>query len=207
MRRRPPIVALAWIGVLAGVVALGLSGRAPDESDVGAAVTAGPTALDVGSVLLFPAASGAPIPRASFRPAPVISSQPGRPVSLEIQRHTESLFVHGDVNVAAVTWVFVSVTGEDGHVAGWSSVSVPGGVGPGQDHRPALRFDVEIPVPDWASMVLWVQATAYDATGRVVGTERLGVDRDGGPAILPIDPDRPLRPETPQPFASVLFLD
>jgi len=202
-RRRSPIVALGWIGVLAGVVALGLSGRTPDASGVGATATSGPTALDVGSIVLSQAPSGAPIPRASFRPAPVISSQAGRPVALQVQRHPDTMFVHGDVNVAAVTWVFVAVIDGDGRVAGWSSVSVPGGVGPGQDHRPALRFDLEIPVPDWAITLLWVQVTAYDATGRVVGSERLGVDTDGGPVILPIDPDRPLRPETPQPPASV----
>jgi hypothetical protein len=130
---------------------------------------------------------------------PVLTSPPGGPISLQVQRHPDTLFVHGDVDVAAVTWVFVSMIDDDGRVAGWTSVSVPGGVGPGQDHRPALRFDVELPTPDWATKRLWVQATAYDATGRIVGTERLGVDTDGGPVILPIDPDRPLRPETPLP--------
>jgi len=202
-RRRPPIVALGWIGVLASVVALGLSGRTPERSGVGATATSGPTTLGVGSVVPSGASSSAPVPRASFRPAPVISSQPGRAVALQVQRHPDTMFVHGDVNVAAVTWVFVAVIDDDGRVAGWTSVSVPGGVGAGQDHRPALRFDLEIPVPAWAIASLWVQATAYDATGRVVGSERLGVDIDGGPMILPIDPDRPLRPETQQPLPSV----
>jgi len=189
--------------VLAGVVALGLSGRIPEGSGVGATATFGLATLGVGSVVPSGAPSSVPIPRASFRQAPVISSPAGRPVALQVQRHADTMFVHGDVNVAAVTWVFVAVIDDDGRVAGWSSVSVPGGVGAGQDHRPALRFDLEIPVPAWAIASLWVQATAYDATGRVVGSERLGVDIDGGPVILPIDPDRPLRPETPQPLPSV----
>jgi hypothetical protein len=204
-RRRPPIVALAWIVVLAGAVGLGLSGRSPDEAGAGTATTVtfaagtpGPTIRQV--------PTQTPFERIALPPAPVITSEPGRPISLQIQRHTESLFVHGDVNVAAITWVFVSVIDDDGRVVGWSSVSVPGGVGSGRDHRPSLRFDVEIPMPDWAINRLWVQATAYDATGGIVGAERLGVDTDGGPVILPIDSDRPLRPETPRPLASVTVI-
>jgi hypothetical protein len=68
---------------------------------------------------------------------------------------------------------------------------VPGGVGPGQDHQPALRFDVEIPVPEWATSRLWVQVAAYDATGRVVASERLGVDVGDVPLTVPINPDLP----------------
>jgi hypothetical protein len=192
--------------VLAGAVGLGLSGRSSGEAGVGTATTATLAARTPGPTIRQ-VPTQAPSDRIPLLPAPVITSQPGRPISLQIQRDTESLFVHGDVNVAAITWVFVSVIDDDGRVVGWSSVSVPGGVGSGQDHRPALRFDVEIPMPDWATNRLWVQATAYDATGRIVGTERLGVDTDGGPVILPLDPDRPLRPETPQPVASVIFIN
>jgi hypothetical protein len=194
--------------VLAGAVGLGLSGRSPGEAGAGPATTAA-FAAGTPEPTIRQIPTQTPVERIPLPPAPVITSQPGGPISLQIQRHTESLFVHGDVNVAAITWVFVSVIDDDGQVMGWSSVSVPGGVGSGRDHGPALRFDVEIPMPDWAINRLWVQATVYDATGRIVGTERLGIDTDGAPVILPLDPDQSLSPETPQPLASatVTFID
>jgi hypothetical protein len=90
-----------------------------------------------------------------------------------------------------VSWVYVSVLDGDGRVAGWASVSVPGGVGAGTGDVPSLRFDTEVTVPDWArDQLLWVQATGYGTSGKIVATAQLGVDRDGGPPRS-ADPPRP----------------
>ena len=92
------------------------------------------------------------------------------------------MFVHGDVYVAGVSWVFVNVTSEDGRIAGWTSVSVPGGAVAPTATGPALRFDVELALPDWASGPLSVRVNAYEADGSVASGE-LGVAADGSPLV------------------------
>jgi hypothetical protein len=113
----------------------------------------------------------------TFAPAPVagpqMTSDPG-PIQLSARRQPNSVFVHGDVFVADVTWVFVSLQDARGRVAGWASVSVPGAAGPGTDGGPTLRFDVELA----AAYVnfpgaLALQATAYDGSGRAVASSTI----------------------------------
>jgi hypothetical protein len=94
------------------------------------------------------------------------------------------MFVHGDVFVDQVTWVFVSLQNPTGRIAGWASVSVPGAAGPGARDGSTLRFDLELAVPsDFVAGPIWIQAHAYDSQGRVVASARLGTNPDGGPWV------------------------
>lgn len=172
---RPPVLGVAFVAVLAIVVAAGLSGR----SSPGAFPVSGENiALASGG-----ASSGEPI--ASFVPpspaampafpadtGPLLTSGPGD-LQLQAKRHPESIFVHGDVFVPRVTWVFVSLQDDSGLVAGWASVSVPGAAGPAASGGPTLRFDIEVAIPAAFVGRLWVQAQAYDSGNGLVATARL----------------------------------
>ncbi|HSL98494.1 MAG TPA: hypothetical protein VK831_07975, partial [Candidatus Deferrimicrobiaceae bacterium] len=97
-------------------------------------------------------------------------------------------FVHADIHLEHVTWVFVQVQTDSGRVAGWASLSFPGAVSPpaspGPREVPALRFDVELVVPeDMRAGRRWTQVSVYDALGQRVGTIRLPVAASG-----PLDP-------------------
>jgi hypothetical protein len=79
----------------------------------------------------------------------------------------------------------VNVLDVEGRVAAWHQVSIPGGAGVPPEGRPAMRFDVELAFPPWATGPVWVQGTAYDGTGSVVAQEKLGVWPDGEPMTVP----------------------
>ena len=102
-----------------------------------------------------------------------MTSEPG-PLVLAAQREVDSVFVHGDVFVERVTWVFVSVQDASGRIAGWASVSVPGAAGPAVGDGPAMRFDLEVAAPyDDFPTALELQAIAYDSTGRIIAVGRI----------------------------------
>lgn len=159
--------------VLVAVVAAGLSGRLGAGSfpkDVAIGPTGAPTPEQSAFVRpAVPAPPGRGLP--SFAPGagPIFTSAPG-PMQLQAQRHPETIFVHGDVDAARITWVFVSVQDEVGRVAGWSSVSVPGEAGPNKKGGPTLRFDTELAIPDDFGGRLFVRAQAYDASGKIVAS-------------------------------------
>jgi len=121
--------------------------------------------------------SGSPL----FSPdmAPVVTNGDG-PIVIHARRHPETVYVHGDVFVEQVTWVFISLQDVSGRVAGWASVSVPGAAGSGVDDGPTLRFDVELTVPsDLNNGSLWIQVNAHNSAGKLVANTRLEIDRDG----------------------------
>ena len=165
-RRWQPVVVAGWLVVLAGFVALGLSGRSTDSSaGVGAAPSIAP-----------------PVPTFPSGTMPVETSGPG-PIQLLAQRDANGVFIHGDVYAADITWVFFSLQAADGRVAGWASVSVPGSAGPAASGAPALRFDVELAVPsNFNPGPLAVLAHAYDAHGALVSATSLDLRLGGGPA-------------------------
>lgn len=181
-RQRPPIFVLAFAAVIAGLVAVGLETRSPAG---GAAALGSPVA--VASRLVSPAPvsttrEGVVGPGSSlFSPdmAPVVTNGEG-PIEIHARRHPETMYVHGDVFVERVTWVFVSLQDASGRVAGWASVSVPGAAGPGVDDGPTLRFDVELAVPGaFNDGSLWIQVNAHDTEGKLIAKARLEIDRDG----------------------------
>lgn len=213
-RRRggPPTFLIAFGLLLGGVVAIAIAGRAPAPGAGGVltpsrAAASSPT---VPTPAIAPVATEGFIPSRPFRPgaspgaAPVVSSDVGGPIWLQLRRHPETMFVHGDVYPEGVTWVFVALIDDAGRVAGWTSVSVPGGAGVAPDGRPSLRFDVELAMPDWATARLWVQATAYDGAGAAVGTERLGIEADGSP-VIDVIPLRQGRADVPAARPGVFF--
>ncbi len=185
-RRRPPIVALGFVLVLGAVVALGLSGRAPNGA--GATGTLTPpiaTGLDVGSSIPLPAPSALRALPSAIDLPPTVSTF-GSKLQLQVRRGSDTVYLHGDVWARGVSWVYVSVLDSEGRVAGWASVSVPGGAAAGTSDVPSLRFDTEVAIPDWAAdEVLWVQATGYDTSAKIVANAQLGVERDGGPVQSP----------------------
>lgn len=181
-RRWQPILVAAWLVALGGMVALGLSGRSTDSgTGTGAVPSIGQ------SVGTRPSATSQPtlIARVPGFPAdvtPVQTSGPG-PIQLQAQRHASSVFVHGDIYAADITWVFFSLQGPDGRVAGWASVSMPGSVGPAAaSGGPAMRFDVELAVPsDFNEGTLLVLAHAYNTHGVLVSATSVHL-RSGPPA-------------------------
>ena len=184
-RQRPPIVVLAFAAVITGLVAVGLGTRSPGG---GPAALGSPVALASGLRTPAPVASRGIVPGPSSAlsspaMAPVVTSGDG-PIVIQARRHPETMYVHGDVFVERVTWVFVSLQDASGRVAGWASVSVPGAVGPGVDDGPTLRFDVELAIPSHLnSGSLSIQVNAHDSDGKLVAKTRLEIDRDGrGPA-------------------------
>jgi hypothetical protein len=101
---------------------------------------------------------------------PELTSAPGS-LELVAQRQLDSVFVHGDVFVENVTWVYLSLRDASGRIAGWGSVSAPGGVGPRDGDGPTMRFDLQLAAPD-ASFpdALTLTATAYGDGGDAVAS-------------------------------------
>ena len=190
-RGRPPTFVLVFLAAVASLVVVGVGGRAP----------ATPATIPAPATQSAAAAASAPpasIPRVIFEttppratPAPILTSPDG-PIVLKARRHPETMYVHGDVFVDRVTWVFVNLQDAAGRVAGWASVSVPGAAGPGVDEGPTLRFDVELAVPDdFRDGILFLQANAYDSSGKVIATTRLPIQPDGQagtfvPGVAPV---------------------
>ena len=180
--RRPPILVLGWVVVLGGVMALGLSARSGgsgSEAVVANAASPAASTFDFQPNPSFFRIIDKTIPPRfepdfpSFPTNIVATSEPG-PINLQASRHPSTIFVHGDVFAQQVTWVFVSLQSLDGEVAGWASVSIPGAAGDSRDHRPALRFDVELAIPTGlATGVLVVQANAYNAAGGLIAATRV----------------------------------
>lgn len=177
-RTRPPLFVLGFVGVITALVMVGVGGQGPVTP-----TSAPPVAVASPSPTSAPLPTAAPpvvFPRPAESPdaAPVLTSGPG-PIQIVARRHPETMFVHGDVFVPRVTWVFVSLQDDDGRVAGWASVSVPGAAGPGTEDGPTLRFDVEVALPEGYEGRLWIQANAYDADGAQVASSRVEVPPDG----------------------------
>jgi hypothetical protein len=181
-RRWQPILVAAWLVALGGMVALGLSGRSADSGtgtgavpSIGQSVSARPSATTQPTLI-------ARFPGFPADVTPVQTSGPGQ-IQLQAQRHASSVFVHGDIYAPDITWVFFSLQGPDGRVAGWASVSVPGSVGPAAaSGGPAMRFDVELAVPsDFNEGTLLVLAHAYNAHGVLVSATSVDL-RSGPPA-------------------------
>jgi hypothetical protein len=183
-RTRPPFFVLGFLAVIAALVVVGVGGRGPAQPTSAPPVAIDPVSLGPSDPTAFPppliseGESPEASPVASPDAAPILTSGPG-PIQIVARRHPETMFIHGDVFVPRVTWVFVSLQDDAGRVAGWASVSVPGAAGPGVGNGPTLRFDVEVAVPDGYEDRLWIQANAYDADGAQVASTRLEVPPDG----------------------------
>jgi hypothetical protein len=197
-RTRPPFFVFGFLAVIAALVVVGVGGRGPAGRGPAGPTSAPPVAVDSaslgpvrGPVLaspprgVLPGASPGASTVASPDAAPILTSGPG-PIQIVARRHPETMFIHGDVFVPRVTWVFVSLQDDAGRVAGWASVSVPGAAGPGVGSGPTLRFDVEVALPDGYEGRLWIQANAYDADGARIANTRLEVppDGDAGQAVV-----------------------
>lgn len=190
---RPTGVAVSAIGlIVAGLALSAIVGGTSRPAPTAPAVAVAPSLAAQGQLrserfrgesLTDPAAVPTPAPQASRGIAPVVGSAPGSLIELTVGRHPTSMFVHGDVYVAGVSWVFVNITGEDGRIAGWTSISVPGGAVAPSAAGAALRFDVELALPDWATGPLSVRANAYASNGKDVASEELGVAADGTPLV------------------------
>lgn len=173
-RASPPIFILGFLAVVGAIVAVGVGGGSSGQPSFP------PVAFDSPVVTAAPTSSPSPAPTSpSVRPfgstgTQVYASGTG-PIELQARRLSTSMYIHGDVFVPQVTWVFVSLQDDIGRVAGWASVSVPGAAGPARDKGPNLRFDVEMAVPDGFSGRLWLHANAYDADGIQMASTRLEV--------------------------------
>ena len=186
-RGRQPAAILGFLAVLAAMVTIGVGGRTPPVATAGPEAAVATSAASV-RVTPVPTSPVDATPLAGPTEPPIVVVV-GDQVTLKVHRYPAGIFVHGDVFVPKTTWVFVSLEESSGRVGGWSSVSVPGGAGPAVDEGPTLRFDVDLAIPaGLRDSVLWVQATAYDDTGKVIGSARLGVLPDGSV----VDDPRPI---------------
>lgn len=165
-RGSSPMFILGFLAIVGAIVAVGAGLGSSSEPAFG------PVAIDAStSATSGPTEAPSPSPSApAFLPDSALTSGEGfdsGPGLLELKayRLPGSVSVHGDVFVAHVTWVFVSLHDETGRVVGWTSVSVPGAVGPARGTGPTLRFDVQLTVPDGFAGGLWLDAIAYDASG------------------------------------------
>lgn len=175
-RGSPPLYIVGFLAVVGAFVAVGVGGRTAAEP------TPPPAAIEV-SGAVTPEPSPAPTPALAdpgFGRAPAVGSAqlfrtgPGQ-IELEARRLPRSIYIHGDIFVPGVTWVFVSLVDGSGQVAGWASVSVPGAAGPARTEAPALRFDVEMALPEGLSGRLWLAANAYDARSSEIANVGLEV--------------------------------
>lgn len=181
--RTPPL--LVWIVALGGLVALGVAGRSGDGTAGSGGERATPAASRPAAVQ-DSSSTDSVVVRPTARPItgnPSASSGAG-PIRLEVVRTSASIFVHADIHLERVAWVFVQVQTDSGRVAGWASMSFPGAVdppaSPGDRLAPAMRFDVELVVPeDMRAGRLWTQVNVYDNLGQRVGTTRLPIAAPG----------------------------
>ncbi len=170
--RWSPFAVAAIAAVVMGMVGIAVGSRLstppPAVPPVAVAATSAPS---------FVAETAAPLPTVGSLRVPIVPVQTSDPASkkvrLQVQRQPSGMFVHGDVYVAKVTWVFVSLRDASGTVTGWASVSVPGAAGPGVRGGPTMRFDVELAVPADFTGPVTIQATAYDGSGRVIGSTQM----------------------------------
>lgn len=183
-RSQAPVIAvLGFVVVLGAIVAIGLGGRVPPGATSILPGGARPSASLAPSVLVPTPAEATARPLLSPLPAaPLLTSGPG-PIQLIAQRGAGGMFVHGDVFVPRVTWVYVSLSDDAGNIAGWASVSVPGAAGPGRGAGPTLRFDVELALPDAFDGRLWISANAYDDAGTLIAGTRVEVPSARRPPV------------------------
>jgi hypothetical protein len=183
---RTPILVAAILLTIGGLVVAGFDREGSGGPGGLAAVASPPASVRAPgpgggpNPTVAPAGTWVPnSPDVSPDSAPILTSPPGA-ITLKARRHPETMFVHGDVFVERVTWVFVSLHDEASRVVGWASVSVPGAAGPGVEGGPTLRFDVELLLPEYAlGEILWIQANAYDVGGGMIASTRLEAPPDG----------------------------
>ena len=176
-RARPPVVILGFLAVVASIVAIGVGGESRPAATATAAALPSirPTRLPTQPTRL-PA-----VPTFQPQLAPIVTSGPGV-IQIQARRDDTTMFVHGDIYLPHVTWVFLSLQDDTGQVAGWASVSVPGAVGPGASDGPSLRFDVEMAIRPAFTGRLWIQVQAYDADALPAATTRVEVPAPVGPS-------------------------
>ena len=116
-----------------------------------------------------------PVAPSSMRArALTVTSEPGS-IVLTARRNEDTVYIHGDLFAARVTWVYVGLQTSSGRIVGWTSVSMlepAPDAGTGGD--PGMRFDVEFAAPlDTYPGALFAVAHANDAEGRLVGTAEI----------------------------------
>ena len=172
--RWSPFAAAAIAAVVMGMVGIAVGSRLSTPPPALPPVAVAPTSAGTPT---FVAETAAPLPTVGSLRVPIVPMQTSDPAStkvrLQVQRQANGMFVHGDVYVAKVTWVFVSLRDASGTVTGWASVSVPGAAGPGVRGGPTMRFAVELAVPADFTGPVTIQATAYDGSGRVIGSTQM----------------------------------
>jgi hypothetical protein len=172
------LIAAGFAAVLVGMVGIAIGSRGPGTEPAippVAFVSPGPSTVPTAT----PGTTEAG-PRQS--PGPLLTSDPDAgQIHLLARRQPDAVYVHGDVYVVDLTWVFVSLQDATGRVASWASVSVPGAAGAATGSGPTLRFDVELAVPAGFSGPLSIGANAYDSTARVIGSTQLIVSAEDAP--------------------------
>lgn len=192
---------LALGAVLVGMIAIAILNRPTTApTTAGADASGGLASSTVASAT--PDASSGAVPSFAFLGPAQTSDPSSTEIRLVAEPMTDAMFVHGDVYVPNVTWVFVSLQDPSRAVLGWTSVSVPGAAGPAASGSPTMRFDVQLAVPAGTAEPLTVQATAYDKSARQIGSTQLVVQTGAGqtavrpPALGSVNPAAAVVPVT-----------
>ena len=184
-RRRPSIAVVAWLVVLTGFVAIGITGRSTDtRGDSTAAASPAGGAADGRS-------TGVPTPAGPrhdnvqlsrrFDPAfpslIVVEASESGPITVLATRRPSMVSVFGAVSLQQVARILVTVQSLDGQPAASTSEIFPQSASEGKDHMPPLGFNIWLAVPaGLANRVLVVQTSAYDTRGLLLATTLAQLD-------------------------------
>lgn len=164
-----PVAVGLWALVIGGLVAIGSFDRLTGGSPAPAVAPGSVAPLDEAVVAVDP---GPQRPRRTDGPDLL---------RLDVRRDGRHLFVHGTVLSENVVSIVMSLQDATGRAAKWATVSLPGGSTAfrlGAENR----FDTYIRIPDeLVGQPTWIQASAYTAIGRRIGTARNAIA--GGPTV------------------------
>jgi hypothetical protein len=182
--RRPSLAVLGWLVVLAGFVAIGLTGRS-NGTRADTTGAASPAGADADGRAAIPTPGGlqprdVPLSR-RFDPAfpslVVVEASESGPIAVLATRRPSMVTVVGAVRLQQVARILVTVQSLDGQPAGSASEVIPLSVSDGKDHLPPLGFNIWLAVPaGLANRVLVVQASAYDTRGLLLATTLAQLD-------------------------------
>lgn len=164
-----PVAVGLWALVIGGLVAVGSLDKLVGDSPTPAVGQGSSTTVDAAAVALDLASQR---PRRTDGPDLL---------SLDVRRDGSHLFVHGTVLSENVVSIVMSVQDATSRAVKWATLSLPGG-STAFRLGAQTRFDAYIRIPEeLVGQPTWIQANAYTAIGRRVGTARNAIA--GGPTL------------------------
>lgn len=168
-RASTPLVGVAWLIVLGTVVGIGLVSPAGTDPVATTAPDGRVAPAAHASVAHLPASTPTVRSPGLPRPVPGPSDAPNL-IAVSVKPVAGGVAVTGTVLSDAVVWVFVSVQDASGNVETWRSISSEDPAFR-PDHRPSFTMQLLVS-PQPGGQRVWIEANAYNAIGRKVGSVR-----------------------------------